>query len=182
MPFEDQSREWIAKNHGAVILTTPARIGSDTILTLITCDSVLADPIMHPERFASRLSSAQIATRGRAVPYVQNNLQNGNPWWDSALKDSAGVAAAARCLVFGLMWSRDPERAAYEAALSSSVTHGHPSAICSASIFAAALHNSFTAFIETSKFDFSLFSSSISKIFSTPFFPIITGTPAYISL
>ena len=50
------------------------------------------------------------------------------------------------------------------------------------SIFAAALHNSFTAFIETSKFDFSLFSSSISKIFSTPFFPIITGTPAYISL
>ena len=139
MPFEDQSREWIAKNHGAVILTTPARIGSDTILTLITCDSVLADPIMHPERFASRLSSAQIATRGRAVPYVQNNLQNGNPWWDSALKDSAGVAAAARCLVFGLMWSRDPERAAYEAALSSSVTHGHPSAICSASIFAAAL-------------------------------------------
>lgn len=141
MPFEDQDREWISTQHGTVLehKSLNPTTGSDSLLTLITADSVLADTVMHPERFASRLSTAQIDTRGRAVPHVQNNLRQGVPWWNASLKDSAGVAAAARCLVFGLVWSKDPERAAYEAALSSTATHGHPSAICSAAVFASAV-------------------------------------------
>ena len=37
------------------------------------------------------------------------------------------------------MWAGDPRRAAYEAALSTSVTHGHPVATSAAAAFAAAV-------------------------------------------
>ena len=50
------------------------------------------------------------------------------------------------------------------------------------SIFFAAANNSCTALIEYLKFSFSSSLSSISITFSTPFFPIMTGTPAYKSL
>ena len=43
-----------------------------------------------------------------------------------------GAAAATRSSAFGPLWSDDPTRAAYEAALSATVTHGHPAAIAGA--------------------------------------------------
>ena len=51
----------------------------------------------------------------------------------------------------------------------------------SASIFCAALNNSFTDSIDFSKCSLSFEESSISTIFSIPFDPIIAGTPAYMS-
>jgi len=114
-------------------------IGTDTVLALITADSVLSDQITHPERFASRLQAAQLNTRGRSVLHAQEQLRQGASWWNAALSDSAGVAAAARSIIFGLVWSKNPTRAAYEAALSASVTHGHSMGVSSAAAFAAAI-------------------------------------------
>jgi hypothetical protein len=48
----------------------------------------------------------------------------------------------------------------------------------SGSIFDAASHNALTASIEFINSFFSFSSKSICSIFSTPSFPIITGTPA----
>ena len=49
----------------------------------------------------------------------------------------------------------------------------------SLSILIAAAKRSLTAFIDKLNCSFSLIDKLISTTFSTPFFPIITGTPAY---
>ena len=139
---EEMSREEISSrfpHHSDIFNAQQRFIGTDTVLALITADSVLSDQVTHPERFAARLQAAQLNTRGRSVHHAQEQLRQGASWWDAALNDSAGVAAAARSIVFGLIWSKNPERAAYEAALSASVTHGHPMGISSAATFAAAI-------------------------------------------
>ena len=71
--------------------------------------------------------------------HARTALMAGRPWWQAAMPGSAGTAGAARCAAFGLMWAGDPRRAAYEAALSTSVTHGHPVATTAAAAFAAAV-------------------------------------------
>ena len=140
-PVEERSRRWIAEHCGKVTgyLVPSPKTSSDTLLTLITADSVLADPVNHPARFAARLLGADIPTRGQSVTHARTELQAGREWWKAALPKSAGTAGAARCAAFGLLWANDPQRAAYEAALSTSVTHGHPVGTTAAAAFAAAV-------------------------------------------
>ncbi len=114
-----------------------ATIGADTQMTLITVDSVLADAAQHPARFGGRLMAARLRGAGAATRVTQQSLRAGKPWWDVAAANSAGCAAAARAAGFGLLWADNPEWAAYEAALSATVTHGHGSAIAGAAAIAA---------------------------------------------
>ena len=74
---------------------------------------------------------------GGATRHTREALGVGIARWRAAASNSAGAAAAARSSVFGLLWSRDPARAAYEAALSATVTHGHPAATAAAISLAA---------------------------------------------
>ena len=140
-PFEDRPRNWIVANRGLITghVVPDPRAGSDTQLTLMTGDSILAGAETHPERFAARLAAATIDTRGQAVLRAQTAVRAGSPWWSASSTSSAGTSGAARCVTFGLMWAGDPQRAAYEAALSSLVTHGHPVATSAAAAFAAAV-------------------------------------------
>ena len=140
-PVEDRSRRWIAERCGDVrgyLVPSPAT-SSDTLLTLITADSLLADPVDHPTRLAARLHGVDVPTRGRSMKHARTELLAGRAWWQAAMPRSAGTAGAARCASFGLLWAGDPRRAAYEAALSTSVTHGHPVATTAAAAFAAAV-------------------------------------------
>ena len=140
-PVEDRPRNWIVANLGPItghIIPNP-KAGSDTQLTLMTADSILAGAESHPERFGARLAATTIDTRGQAVLRAQAAIRAGRPWWSAASTGSAGTSGAARCAAFGLMWAGDPRRAAYEAALSTSVTHGHPVATSAAAAFAAAV-------------------------------------------
>jgi ADP-ribosylglycohydrolase len=140
-PIEDRPRNWIAANFGLItghVVPNP-KAGSDSQLTLMTADSILAGAESHPERFGARLAATTIDTRGRAVLRAQAAIRAGRPWWSAAAPGSAGTSGAARCAAFGLMWAGDPRRAAYEAALSTSVTHGHPVATSAAAAFAAAV-------------------------------------------
>ena len=140
-PVEDRPRNWIVANLGPItghVIPNP-KAGSDTQLTLMTADSILAGAETHPERFAARLAATTIDTRGQAVLRAQGAIRGGSPWWSASAASSAGTSGAARCAAFGLMWAGDPQRAAYEAALSTSVTHGHPVATSAAAAFAAAV-------------------------------------------
>ena len=140
-PVEDRPRNWIVANLGQItghVIPNP-KAGSDTQLTLMTADSILAGAETHPERFGARLAATTIDTRGKAVLRAQAAIRSGRPWWSAAATGSAGTSGAARCAAFGLMWAGDPRRAAYEAALSTSVTHGHPVATSAAAAFAAAV-------------------------------------------
>ena len=141
-PMEDMTRSEILRNYPTardVLSRQSAETGSDSLLTLITTDSILADPKTHPQRLAARLTAADLNTSGRAVIHAQRQLRNGANWYQSGLEDSAGIAAAARSASFGLVWSNDPLHAAYEAAISASVTHGHPMATSAAAAFAAGI-------------------------------------------
>lgn len=136
-PVEGRSREEIAARFGRITgHADPAVMGEDTLLTLITADSVLAGPSNHPEGFARRLIGTRRRFESRATGATRRNLLKGDPWW-SAAAGSAGTAAAARCVSFGLRWAGDPRRAAYEAALSAAVTHSHPAAVSAAAAVAA---------------------------------------------
>ena len=140
-PVEDRPRNWIVANFGFITghVAPNPKTGSDTQLTLMTADSILAGADAHPERFAARLAATTIDTRGQAVLQAQAAIREGRHWWSAATTFSAGTSGAARCAAFGLMWAGDPQRAAYEAALSTSVTHGHPVATSAAAAFAAAV-------------------------------------------
>ncbi|MDG2427129.1 MAG: ADP-ribosylglycohydrolase family protein [Acidimicrobiales bacterium] len=140
-PIEDRPRNWIVANFGLITghVAPNPKTGSDTQLTLMTADSILAGADAHPERFAARLAATTIDTRGQAVLQAQAAIREGRHWWSAATTFSAGTSGAARCAAFGLMWAGDPQRAAYEAALSTSVTHGHPVATSAAAAFAAAV-------------------------------------------
>ena len=140
-PVEERSRDWIASHYGKItnyIVPNPST-AADTQLMMMTADSVVSSSSQHPERFAARLSAASLNTRGVAVLHAQDAIRNSQPWWRAGLENSAGTSGAARSVVFGLMWSKDPQRAAYEAALSTAVTHGHPVAISAAAAFASAV-------------------------------------------
>ena len=115
------------------------RIAADTHLTLIAADAVLSGAHDHPVRFAARLAATHVRRAGMAARHTRKSLRAGVAWWLAGASNSAGAAAAARSSSFGLLWSADPERAAYEAALSATVTHGHPAAIAGAAAFAAAV-------------------------------------------
>ena len=140
-PVEERHRDWIIAKYGTIgghVAAAPAA-GSDTQLTLLTADSILADALDHPGRLSARLAATTIDTRGLAVIEAQAAIRSGEPWWNAASQHSAGTSGAARCAAFGLVWSGDPRRAAYEAALSTAVTHGHPVATSAAAAFAAAV-------------------------------------------
>ena len=138
LPVEGWSSRKIAARFGRITgHVAPAGLGEDTLLTLITADSLLADPIDHPRRFARRLAALPPRFGGGGARASRRALRQGAPWWSASAGASAGVAAAARCVVFGLRWTGDPARAAYEAALSAMVTHGHPAASSAAAAAAA---------------------------------------------
>ena len=140
-PLEGRSRNWITRHIGNVtdFVVPKPQTDTDTQLMLITADSVLADLQDHPNQFALRLRGASLNTHGVAVRRAQRNLIANKPWWAAADPDSAGTSAAARSIAFGLIWSGNPERAAYEAALSASVTHGHAMGVTGAAAMAAAV-------------------------------------------
>ena len=140
-PVEGRSRNWIARHLGHVtdFVVPKPQTDTDTQLMLITADSVLADLHDHPNQFALRLRGATLNTHGVAVRRAQRNLIANKPWWTAADPDSAGTSAAARSIAFGLIWAGNPERAAYEAALSASVTHGHAMGVTGAAAIAAAV-------------------------------------------
>jgi len=140
-PVEEWQREAIAAHYGKIHQHVSAEptAGADTQLALLTADSVLADSLGHPERFAARLAGTSVDTAGRAVPEAQAAIRAGEPWWNAGSRHSAGTSGAARCIAFGLIWAGNPRRAAYEAALSTAVTHGHPAATSAAAAFAAAV-------------------------------------------
>ena len=106
-PVEDRPRNWIVANLGRIsghVIPNP-KAGSDTQLTLMTADSILAGAESHPERFAARLAATTIDTRGQAVLRAQAAIRTGRPWWSAAAPSSAGTSGAARCGAFGLMWA-----------------------------------------------------------------------------
>ena len=140
-PIEGRSRNWIENHLGNItdFVVPKPQTDTDTQLMLITADSVLADLQDHPNQFALRLRGASLNTHGVAVRRAQRNLVANKPWWIAADPDSAGTSAAARSIAFGLIWSGNPERAAYEAALSASVTHGHAMGVTGAAAMAAAI-------------------------------------------
>ena len=140
-PLEGRSAAWISEHFGTVngfVVPNPLP-GTDTQLAIMAADALISSQVSHPERFAARLMTATIETQGMAVRHAQSKLSAGQPWWEAAKANSAGTAAAARAIAFGVVWSGNPERAAYEAALSASVTHGHPMAISAAAAMAAAV-------------------------------------------
>ena len=89
--------------------------------------------------FAARLAATHVRGAGEAIRHTRKALRAGVAWWRAGTSNSAGAAAAARSPAFGLLWSDDPARAAYEAALSATVTHGHPAAVAGAAAFASAI-------------------------------------------
>lgn len=123
----------------AILLRKKPVAGPDTHLTLIAADAVLSGAHDHPVRFAARLAARDVRGAGMAARHTQASLRKGVEWWRAGASNSAGAAAAARSSSFGLLWSEDPQRAAYEAALSATVTHGHPAAVAGAAAFAAAV-------------------------------------------
>ena len=123
----------------AIFLGRRPTVGADTRLGLVTADAVLSGAHDHPVRFAARLAATRVRGMGRAAHHTRQALRSGRAWWRAGASNSAGAAAAARSTVFGLLWSGDPSRAAYEAALSATVTHGHPAAIAGAAAMAAAI-------------------------------------------
>ena len=114
-------------------------LGPDTRLTLLTADALLSGVDDHPMRFAARLATTHVRGAGRAVRHACKDLKAGRAWWEAGASNAAGTAAAARSSGFGLLWAGDPARAAYEAALSATVTHGHPAGVAGAAGFAAAV-------------------------------------------
>lgn len=114
-------------------------LGPDTRLTLLTADALLSGADDHPMRFAARLAATHVRGAGRATQHTRKALRDGRAWWEAGASNAAGTAAAARSSAFGLLWAGDPARAAYEAALSATVTHGHPAAVAGAAGFAAAV-------------------------------------------
>ncbi|MDE0081730.1 MAG: ADP-ribosylglycohydrolase family protein [Gammaproteobacteria bacterium] len=113
--------------------------GPDTRLAFTTADSVLPGVDDHPVRFAERLATTDICNGGMAAEQSQTSLIAGMRWWEAAASNSAGAAGAARSSPFGLLWAGDPERAAFEAALSATVTHGHQAAVAGAAALAGAI-------------------------------------------
>lgn len=138
LPVEGWSSKKIAARFGRITgRVAQAGLAEDTLLALITADSLLADPVDHPKRFARRLAGLPPRFGGGGARTSRRALRRGAPWWSASASGSAGTAAAARCVVFGLRWTGDPSRAAYEAALSAMVTHGHPAASSAAAAAAA---------------------------------------------
>ena len=114
-------------------------LGPDTRLTLLAADALLAGVDDHPVRFAARFAATHVSGAGRAAGHTRKALRAGRAWWEAGASNAAGTAAAARSSAFGLLWSADPARAAHEAALSATVTHGHPAAVAAAAGVAAAI-------------------------------------------
>ncbi|MXX66207.1 MAG: VWA domain-containing protein [Chloroflexi bacterium] len=116
-----------------------AGAGPNSRMTLIAGHAALNNPAAHPESFAAALVSANVAGTGRATVCARDALRRGTDWPLAGVPNSAGAAAAARATVFGLLFSGDPARAAFEAALSATVTHRHSAAIAGAAAVSAAV-------------------------------------------
>ena len=123
----------------AFLVSKRSAVGADTRVTLIAADALLSGVHDHPVRFAARLAATHVRGAGEAIRHTRKALRAGVAWWRAGASNSAGAAAAARSPAFGLLWSGDPARAAWEAALSATVTHGHPAAVAGAAAFAAAI-------------------------------------------
>ena len=89
-------------------------LGPDTRLTLLVADALLSGVDDHPVRFAARLAATPVRGAGRAARHSRQALRSGRAWWAAGAPNAAGTAAAARSAAFGLLWSADPARAAYE--------------------------------------------------------------------
>ena len=140
-PLEDRSREWIQQHFGNIkgFVSAGPSTGSDTALALLTVQAVITHRDNHPQALAKLISQTTIQSRGQTLNYTRNQLRAGVAWWNAAAPDSAGIAGPARCVPLGLLWPGDPKRAGFEAAVSCSVTHGHPSALAGAAAIAAGL-------------------------------------------
>ena len=140
-PLEGKNAQWIRNTFGEIkgYLTDAPAIGNDTKMTLLTIQSVLNSMPNHPEQLAQLIVATPLRSSGRALEHTKKNLKAGHPWWNAGLEDSAGTAGPARCAAIGLLWSNDPQTAAYEAALSCLVTHGHIAAIAGSAALAAAM-------------------------------------------
>ena len=140
-PLEGKNAQWIRNTFGEIsgyVNDAPA-IGNDTKMVLLTIQSVLNSMSNHPEQLAQLIVATPLHSSGRALEHTKKNLIAGHPWWNAGLEDSAGTAGPARCAAIGLFWSNDPKTAAYEAALSCLVTHGHIAAIAASAALAAAM-------------------------------------------
>ena len=109
----------------AVLQNKQPVAGPFTRLTRMTADAVLSRARDHPAGFAAHLAAAEVDEEGMAIRHTQDSLRAGIAWWQAGATNSAGTDAAARSTCFGLLWAGDPQRAAYEAALSATVTHTH---------------------------------------------------------
>ena len=140
-PLEGKNAQWIRNTFGEIkgYLTDAPAIGNDTKMALLTIQSVLNSMPNHPEQLAQLIVATPLRSSGRALEHTKKNLKAGHPWWNAGLEDSAGTAGPARCAAIGLLWSNDPQTAAYEAALSCLVTHGHIAAIAGSAALAAAM-------------------------------------------
>lgn len=113
--------------------------GPNTDMALVAGEAALANPLNHPETFAASLMAANVSGAGQATATARDALRRSTLWSLAGTPNSAGAAAAARATVFGLCYAGDPPRAAYEAALSATVTHRHGAAIAGAAAVAAAV-------------------------------------------
>jgi uncharacterized protein YegL len=113
--------------------------GPNTQMALIAGRAYLENPPAHPDSFAAALTAANVPGAGQATECARNALRHGALWSHAGTPNSAGAAAAARATVFGLFHAGDPERAAYEAALSATVTHRHGAAIAGSAAVAGAV-------------------------------------------
>ena len=140
-PLEGKNAQWIRNTFGEIkgYLNDAPAIGNDTKMALLTIQSVLNSMPNHPEQLAQLIVATPLHSSGRALEHTKKNLKAGHPWWNAGLEDSAGTAGPARCAAIGLLWSNDPQTAAYEAALSCLVTHGHIAAIAGSAALAAAM-------------------------------------------
>jgi ADP-ribosylglycohydrolase len=139
-PLEGRSRRWIESHFGALsgFVGGRPRTGGGTQLLMMTAGVLLTGAKEHPAKFAARLANAKLQGRGKAARHTQAELRAGKPWWQAASR-SYGGTAAARAVAMGLIWAHDPQRAAFEAALSARVTHAHGAAVAGAAAFAAAV-------------------------------------------
>ena len=117
----------IFRKGGCSPCSLPCRVGNPQVIgkrETQGADAVLSGIYDHPVRFAARLAAADVRGAGGGTRHTRKALRAGVAWWRAGAPNSAGAAGAARSSVFGLLWSDDPARAAWEAAVSATVTHG----------------------------------------------------------
>ena len=125
--YRNMTTYQISRKGGCSPCSLPCRVGNPRVIgerETQGADAVLSGVYDQPVRFAARLAAADVRRAGGATRHTRKALRAGVAWWRAGAPNSAGAAAAARSSVFGLLWSDDPAQAAWEAAVSATVTHG----------------------------------------------------------